>query len=70
MIALIYFSGFFLVYYAIRYFAKKADDWTWSSFKIALLYAIFSWIGGLVALGIVIYLFFSEKIDGKPPKWL
>lgn len=70
MIALIYFSGFFLVYYSIRYMCKKDDLWTWSRFKLAFLWALLSWMSAIILLFTIIYLFFSEKTDGKPPKWL
>ena len=70
MIALIYFIGFFLVYYTVRYVAKKENDWTWSSVRVALGYAILSWVGALTLLGISIYFLLSGKIKKDPPKWL
>jgi predicted permease len=70
MIALIYFIGFFLVYYIVRYVAKKENDWTWSSVKVALAFAICSWLGALVLLGMFIHMLLDGEIKKDPPKWL
>lgn len=67
---LIYFTGFFVVYYTMRYLAKKENDWTWSSFRIVLCYALCSWIGFFIMLGIFIWYTLNKKINGEPPRWL
>jgi len=66
-VSLIYLSGFLVTYYGLRFMAKGADDWNWSSFWLCFCLGILSWVGFLFVVAIII--FTSLKGD-KPPKYL
>lgn len=67
----IYFIGFFVVYYSIRYIAKRDNDWTWSSFGYALGYAFGSWLSVFFIILIFLWEYIKNIIKKQePPKWL